>query len=361
MKSRFLQFSLVAVGVMALGCSKGSPDAAAAPRDIGLVFSSGGCKGAYHLGVWRALVEVGLTNRVGAISGTSIGALCSALFASTGDPAAQERAWIETSSIFKLSPKKSDVERIYADNVARQCRRYGVAELSPIATNRLWQAAEAQARREMLPRVVLACREIKSNPDTTNLLFGVMSPAPLRRTLGNILPEAFPKNGPVVYASALKCGKDREFRTFRLNDHDRDSQVDMLCASAAIPVVFPPVRIDGALWHDGGWEERGGDRSPVGPILSNHPEIKTVVVVYLHDDSHLPPGYRQTMRRKVESAGVRLVEVVPSRNIGGPLDGWFGVFDSTPETMQDLMACGYNDAKKVLQEFKESERKDKAP
>ena len=354
--------ALVILGVAVLGCSEGSSGSARAPvpqaqdssrktarpRDIGLVLSSGGCKGAYHLGVWKALDEAGLADRIGVISGTSIGALCSALFASTGDPKVQERAWTETTTVLTLNPDPSDVARIYAREAARQRTRYGVTELPPQMTNHLWQAAEEEARHALIPRIARACRELAANPDTTNLLFGAMSPEPLRRRLEKLLPEVLPADGPVVYASALKCGKEHEVRAFRLNDLDRKTRVDALCASAAIPVAFPPVEIDGALWQDGGWAERGGDGTPLSPILANHPEIKTVVVVYLNDDRHLPLGLRDGIRRRAETAGKRLVEIVPSRNIGGPFNGWFGVFDSSPETRRDLIAWGYDDAKKAF-------------
>ena len=134
MNNPVLLRALVILGVAVLGCSEGSSGSARAPvpqaqdssrktarpRDIGLVLSSGGCKGAYHLGVWKALDEAGLADRIGVISGTSIGALCSALFASTGDPKVQERAWTETTTVLTLNPDPSDVARIYAREAARQ-------------------------------------------------------------------------------------------------------------------------------------------------------------------------------------------------------------------------------------------------
>lgn len=49
-------------------------------QDVGLVLSGGGGKGAYEIGVWKALDEYGVTPNIGAISGTSVGALNSALF-----------------------------------------------------------------------------------------------------------------------------------------------------------------------------------------------------------------------------------------------------------------------------------------
>lgn len=47
---------------------------------IGLVLSGGGAKGAYQVGVVRALAEMNI--KIGAISGASIGALNGAIIAS---------------------------------------------------------------------------------------------------------------------------------------------------------------------------------------------------------------------------------------------------------------------------------------
>ncbi len=41
---------------------------------IGLVLAGGGGKGAYELGVWKALREIKITKNITVFSGTSIGA-----------------------------------------------------------------------------------------------------------------------------------------------------------------------------------------------------------------------------------------------------------------------------------------------
>ena len=50
---------------------------------IGLVLSEGGGKGAYELGVWKALTELELDKYIEVFSGTSIGAFNAVLFAQT--------------------------------------------------------------------------------------------------------------------------------------------------------------------------------------------------------------------------------------------------------------------------------------
>lgn len=47
---------------------------------IGLVFAGGGGKGAYQIGVWRAVRELQLEQHIAVVAGTSVGALNGALF-----------------------------------------------------------------------------------------------------------------------------------------------------------------------------------------------------------------------------------------------------------------------------------------
>ncbi|MBQ1662080.1 MAG: patatin-like phospholipase family protein, partial [Treponema sp.] len=62
-------------------------------KRLGLVLSGGGGKGAYQIGVWRFLREAGIERYVSALSGTSVGALNSVLFAS-GNLEKAEELWL---------------------------------------------------------------------------------------------------------------------------------------------------------------------------------------------------------------------------------------------------------------------------
>ena len=64
---------------------------------IGLVLSGGGAKGAFQAGVWKAMCELGLADRVSVISGTSAGAINAAAFAALRDPDGSGAQKSETS------------------------------------------------------------------------------------------------------------------------------------------------------------------------------------------------------------------------------------------------------------------------
>ena len=63
-------------------------------KKLGLVLGGGGGRGAYHIGVWKYLIESKINNKISAISGNSVGALNSCLIAMNNYEAA-EKVWKE--------------------------------------------------------------------------------------------------------------------------------------------------------------------------------------------------------------------------------------------------------------------------
>lgn len=95
----------------------------------------------------------------------------------------------------------------------------------------------------------------------------------------------------------------------------------MVLASSAIPFGLDPVEIDGAHFVDGGWEAMGGDNTPAAPILENHPEIRTLVVVHLNAEAAAEGPWRRPTRLPALLGGVRYVEIRPSVPLPGVCDG----------------------------------------
>jgi predicted acylesterase/phospholipase RssA len=62
-------------------------------KRVGLVLCGGGFKGAYQIGVWKALREIGF-QKFDVIAGSSVGAL-NAVLVANGDVEATERVWQE--------------------------------------------------------------------------------------------------------------------------------------------------------------------------------------------------------------------------------------------------------------------------
>lgn len=74
---------------------------------LGLALGGGGGKGAYQIGVWKYLAEIGLDSYVSVVSGTSVGALNAVLF-SDGNIAKAERIWTEQTEDSILSRQREE-------------------------------------------------------------------------------------------------------------------------------------------------------------------------------------------------------------------------------------------------------------
>ena len=345
MKTRELLYAYVAI---IASCAQASP--------IGLVLSGGGAKGAYEVGVWQAFHEAGIAGNVAAVSGTSIGAVNAALFASWPDPKGAERLWLENlGKVFVPNDRVLQMasERKFVEFLEGKKREY--ADIAGLSVEKLpedsLKSIEREARAEFNRKGFL--RDVTSALDTYRKSMagfgadGLCDGYALRTVLENNLPKNWPGASPRVYVMAL-ARDDWTSCVFCLNEGSPEDRILRLLASTAIPVVFPPVEIDGKVYVDGGWEERGGDNVPIRPILHNHPEIKTIIVVYLKDENHIKPEQRRRVHDAAEKKGVRLLEIIPSEDIGGTLCGWGGLFDASPETAQRLIELGRKDAQKAL-------------
>ena len=63
---------------------------------IGLVLAGGGARGAYQIGVWKALIELGIDKYINAVSGTSIGDLNAVMFME-GQYELAEQFWLNVT------------------------------------------------------------------------------------------------------------------------------------------------------------------------------------------------------------------------------------------------------------------------
>ena len=178
---------------------------------------------------------------------------------------------------------------------------------------------------------------------------GALDPDPLRRELAAALPDDWPRHAPAASATVVERSALEGPRrvVFRLNDASPAERVDMVRASAAIPFALPSVDVRGKSCVDGGTRILGfpGRLLNADPVRE-HPSVKTVIAVYLDDEPHLDPSARLTAADL--PAGVRLVEIFPSEDVGGLVWGWQGVFDASPATGRRLVDLGRADALRAL-------------
>ena len=252
-------------------------------ESIGLVLSGGGAKGAFQAGVWKAMCELGLADRVSVISGTSVGAINGAAFATLRDPETICRFWR--------------------------------TKVGDIATPNLTNLAQGQ--------FIVAIKDVLQGKPFP--FRGLLDRSALGTILSSLLPRRWPEGAPEVYATALECrgclfgtldSDCYERQCFFLNGElNADNRIKQLLASAAIPWGFDPVDLNGRRYVDGSWDAMGGDNIPVSQILERRPDIRTIIVVRCNCAADEPEAVNATIPR-----GTTLVEVRPRSSLRGPLD-----------------------------------------
>ena len=274
-----------------------------AAEEWGLVLAGGGAKGAYQVGVWKALSEYGIAQKVTVISGTSVGGLNAALFASVS-PAEAERIWLEQ----------------VPSRLTQDGKLISQAGLSAI-----------------IDSVPLDTLKAKSSPHVVVTA--------VRNSMTAL---------KYIDATMLGAGAGSHARRFLLNGSTRKGKTSALLATSAVPLICEPVWIGepggGGHWYsDGGQENVGGDNVPLEPVASWYPAVEHVIVVYCSDRDHV--GRR--VRAKDYDRRLSLMELFPSIDLDG--DGfWEGLRDGmanfSRERIQLLIQTGYDDTVTVLRQ-----------
>ncbi len=283
---------------------------------IGLVFSGGGGKGAYEIGVWKALRELDLEQHVAVVSGTSVGALNAGMF-SQGRYDEAEEFWLNISSEMVLGIKKEDIEKI--------------------------KFFFLKNYRYVLPATILAWL-------ANFKLFGVLRREPLERIIRQFIDEDRLRNSPIsCYATASELPLLKRTH-FKVNDYKKEMMVQILLASAAIPVLWKSVSINGHDFADGGFSREMltpgeiTDQSNVPLAPASLEGCSPIFVVYLDRSNKIPD------RMYPHST---LIDIVPSRSLGGLINGTLQ-FDK--ETARNHLDLGYGDTILLFREAMKAEK-----
>ena len=229
---------------------------------IGLVFSGGGSRGSYQIGVWQALIDMGLAHHVKAVYGTSVGAINAAAFVQSDIQLALE-IWQELtfSKVFADLPKEDSAltkRKLYLNWIKGALKNRGL-DVSPL--------------KELL-RSVLREEKIRAS----NIDYGM-----------------------VVYDIT-----NRKARYLKKEEITKGQLVEYIIASATFP-IFQPHRIEDNLYIDGGIY----DNRPIG-FLRGKDKIDIVIVIDVTMARHVWPTKR--FRKDIDIYYVR-----PTRLLGSPL------------------------------------------
>lgn len=252
---------------------------------IGLVLEGGGAKGAYQIGAWKALRELGI--EIDTVTGTSVGALNGALIAQ-GDFDLAYEIWqtMNPSTVVKGDPEV--LERLFNYDI---------------------KAEDLQVLMKYLSRVVS---------------HGGLDISPLRHLIERCIDEER------VRASSIRLGivtvSLTDFKPIEvfIEDIPEGKLHDYLIASANLP-VFKLERMDEKWFVDGGFY----DNLPIGLMASTgKKEILTVELRTL------------AIRRKVQDASLEIKRIRPNEDIGG-------ILEFKNEVARNNLKLGYFDTLKL--------------
>ena len=263
------------------------------PRTLGLVLSGGGARGAFQVGVYERLLEdPRFAARPAVLSGTSAGGINAALIAAGKSPREMLQFWksiaddppVTASAAFFGSALRT-LARLSLEEAARWLgttqplraflhRVRNHRSLRPGNVLALWVEFLLTARFELVSRFLEGIREPF-----------VVDTAPLRARLVDVFGgERVPNRGVRLALNTVDVHSGRVVRfvtapapVTRSADYivvDAIT-VDMVLASASIPLLFPPVRVGPHLLWDGGLLVN----TPLAPAVAlGAEEIVTVLV-----------------------------------------------------------------------------------
>lgn len=228
-------------------------------REYGLVLAGGGTKGAYQVGVWKALKELNVN--IKGVVGASIGALNGALFL--------QDDFIMTENMYK-NIKLGDIMKI--DGVNENKNIFSLSNVFNLATDYTKQRGiDNTPLRNLIEKNVDMDKLYNSNIDFGLVTYSVKSKQPLQK-----------------FKSEIK----------------KEEMADYLLASSCFP-IFKPQKIDNQEYFDGGLY----DNIPANMLIEKG--YKNIIIADIAG-----VGFSKKMANK----DVYIKVIKPSEDLGGTFE-----------------------------------------
>ena len=289
---------------------------AAADESIGLVLSGGGARGAFQVGVWEVLRHDprGIRGTPAVVSGTSAGSINAALIAAGVSPERMLEFWLDLARSPPVVANDTvfrSFERAVAKVIAReplrglsQRRRSARILKTLIRRHSLHRPSGIAA---LLLQYVLTARF----DDVSTVLDGITSShlfttEPFRERLIDVIGGHFIRSTTRLAINAVDVHSGQVVRYVNYEPHkhaEADARhyryapqisVDMVLASASIPLLFNPIRIEGQDIWDGGLLVN----TPLAPAVALG--AKRIIPVLVTSGSSLGPARKLTMGAAIE-------------------------------------------------------------
>jgi predicted acylesterase/phospholipase RssA len=284
---------------------------------LGLVLSGGGARGAFQVGVYeRLLRDPRFADGPAVVSGTSAGAINAALIAAGRSPRQMMRFW---NGIADNPPVIASAR--FFNSAVRTLFRLTLEESGHwLRSTDPWQAFLQRAQNHFPPRpgtLIAVCVEYLLTTRfelISRFLAGIQEPflaatAQLReRLVEEFGGERVPSNGLRLaintvdaHTGAVVRFVNAETALTKSPDYNVVDAitVDMVLASASIPLLFPPVQLGRHLLWDGGLLVN----TPLAPVVAlGADEVITVLVTEPPDPERGPLAhFGRAVERVVDS------------------------------------------------------------
>lgn len=257
-------------------------------EEYGLCFSGGGGKGAYELGVWKALSQLGIVPGIKAVSGSSIGGI---------------------NGLFFTLKKLDTAEKLW-DKIGEKTTIIGTTDM----------AAIRQSLIEILNTEV-------------DYDYVRVSDVKLYVTASIMKKEMpFPETVEQVKDYINNYRDYFEVEYYKLNELFDAEIKNRILATTALPVIYQPVFIGKEKAIDGGLL----DNVPIRPLIEEE-NLKKLIVVMC--------GSENEYDLYLASRADEIIEIRPSKYIGEFADG---TLDFSPRNVKKRMLLGFYDTMRTF-------------
>lgn len=229
-------------------------------REYGVVLAGGGTKGAYQVGAWKALKELGI--KVKCVVGASIGSLNGALFLQDD---------MEKTEELYNNIKITDIMDVEG-SVDPEKNIFNIANITKLTK----EYAEQKG----------------------------LSNEPLRKTIEKYIDIDKVYNSDIDFGLVTLNANDRTPVELFKKDISKEQFVDYLLASSCFP-IFKPQKIDDKEYLDGGLY----DNIPINMLLKN--DYKNILVLDIAGIG---------VKRRLISKDVYLKVISPNEDLGGTFE-----------------------------------------
>ncbi len=262
---------------------------------IGLVLSGGGGKGAYELGVWKALKELKIDKYIEVFSGTSIGAFNAILFAQ--DSIEKAEALWEEVTMDKIIPISKF--ELFRKGIGLFIGAKNINFAKKYLSQKIYEGSVSKDGAKEIIDKYLDLETVK-------------------------------ESNKICYAACTQL-PDFNVKYFRVNDYDVDLGKEMIIASASLPLIYEATNIMGGKYIDGGI----ADNTPIQPVYGEGCDVIIVVLLSKEariDRSLYPNSY--------------IIEIYP-RNLNESVIN--GTLNLDEEAKKNRIKEGYDDTMRNLE------------